>query len=295
MNNFTNDLTFFLAVVDNEYKKNSTKYHIISKADIDSFKDHLSSSSNYDIESGSEEIRLDGLFDPLMEPLIQSSLAHFLFIKKNDIPCKKGENGEDIPDLTAFHPNYIRFRFMDQLVTNKASIRLTSFKLLDFSPSTVLIDRKILMQKVRELIHNPKLEALVLFFIQKLQADGDKSERILGFGQTKPAKRIGLLYFLFMELYLVVIDDYIHERIHLLNCFWVRCLTTGLICFSDQKTIPKVVNILKLDGALPAWGLTAKVSTGTRGGRVLRPWRGKLYINIDGHLQWERPESIIDM
>jgi hypothetical protein len=62
------------------------------------------------------------------------------------------------------------------------------------------------------------------------------------------------------------------------------------------KSIRRKLNqILQLDCALPAWGLTAKVRTGTRGGRVLRPWRGKLYINIEGHLQWERPESRIDM
>ena len=170
----------------------------------------------------------------------------------------------------AFHPNYIRFRFMDHLVTNKASVTLGSFIFYDFSPSTVFIDRKKLMLKVVELVHNPRLEALVYFFVKKLQADGD---RILGFAQTKPTRRIGLLYFMLMDLYLEHLDLYIHEKMNNteFHCFWARCLNTGLMGFTDKKTIPKVVNMLKFDGALPAWGLTAKVRTGSRGGRVLRP------------------------
>ena len=30
--------------------------------------------------------------------------------------------------------------------------------------------------------------------------------------------------------------------------------------------VPKLKKILKMDSVLPAWGLTAKVNTGTRGG-----------------------------
>lgn len=34
------------------------------------------------------------LYDPIMEPLVQSSLAHFLYMKKNRIDFKGYENGE---------------------------------------------------------------------------------------------------------------------------------------------------------------------------------------------------------
>lgn len=209
------------------------------------------------------------------------------------------ENGEKLPDLMAFHPNYIRFAFMDNLIANKASVTLGSFKLYDFSPSTAFMDRDKLMQKVNELLQNPILEALLYSFVKKLQVDGDPLDRILGFVQTKtkPTRGIGLLYFILMDLYLEHVDYFIYETINKsgFNCFWARCLNTAIIGFTDKRTVPKFNKILKLDSVLPAWGLTAKVRTGTRGGRVLRPWQGKLYINMEGHLQWERPESLIDM
>lgn len=100
-----------------------------------------------------------------------------------------------------------------------------------------------------------------------------------------------------MDLYLEHLDYFIYETINKsgLNCFWSRCLNTAILGFTDKKTVFKLNDILQLHIVLPAWGLTAKVRSGTRGGRVLRPWQGKLYINTEGHLQWERPESIIEM
>lgn len=290
------ELALFFACLEHNYQLNSSEYPLISSIDRKNFKDRMTSFSNNGI---GEDIGSDMLYDPIMEPLVQSSLAHFLYMKKNCIDFKGYENGDNLPDIMPFHPNYIRFRFMDSLIANKASVTLGSFKLYDFSPSTTYMSRDKLMLKVDELLQNPIIKELVYSFFKKLQVDGDTLDRILGFVQTKtkPTRGIGLLYFILMDFYLEHVDHFIYESINKsgLNCFLGRCLNTAILGFTDKRTVPKLNKILLLDCALPAWGLTAKVRTGTRGGRVLRPWRGKLYINIEGHLQWERPESIIDM
>ncbi|WOL04761.1 hypothetical protein Cni_G13483 [Canna indica] len=146
--------------------------------DIKCFKDRMTSFSK-------DGIAGDMLYDPIMEPLVQSSLAHFLYIQKNRIDFKENENGDKLPDLKAFHPNYIRFAFLDDLIANKASVTLGSFKLYEFSPSAAFMDREKLLQKVNELLQNPILEALVYSFVKKLQVDGDPLNRILGFVKTK--------------------------------------------------------------------------------------------------------------
>ena len=53
--------------------------------------------------------------------------------------------------------------------------------------------------------------------------------------------------------------------------------------------------VFKQPVLLPGWGLSVKESSGSRDGRVLRPWRGKLYIDIEGHIRWEGPETIVDL
>lgn len=93
----------------------------------------------------------DMLYDPIMEPLIQSSLAHFLYMKKNNMDM---DIKDKIPDLKTFHPNYIRFQFMDNLIANKASVTLGSFKLYEFTPGTSSMDRGKLMLKVDALLQN---------------------------------------------------------------------------------------------------------------------------------------------
>ncbi|KAI4298082.1 hypothetical protein MLD38_040504 [Melastoma candidum] len=256
----------------------------------------MTSFSNNGIGGG---IGCDMLYDPIMEPLVQSSLAHFLYMKKNPIDFKEYENGDQLPDRMPFHPNYLRFQFLDTLIEKKASVTLGTFKLYDFSPSTTHMDRDKLMLKVNKLLQHSIIKELVYSFIHKIQVEVDAFDSILGFvpTKTKPTRGLGLLYFILIDLYLEYVDLYIYETInkYQLNCFWGRCLNTAILGFSDKKTVPKYKKILKLDSFFPACGLTAKERAGSRGGRVLRPFRGKLYINIDGHLQWERPESIIDM
>lgn len=77
--------------------------------------------------------------------------------------------------------------------------------------------------------------------------------------------------------------------------FWSRCLNTAILGFTEKEETQQFNKIINFDIVLPAWGLTAKVHSANKGGRVLRPWKGKIYINMEGRLQWERPESIIDM
>lgn len=76
----------------------------------------------------------DLLYDPVMEPLVQSSLAHFLFFQKHGIEIPTDENGVIVPNHNLFHPNSVRFEFLDDLIANNASVTLHSFKLLEFYP-----------------------------------------------------------------------------------------------------------------------------------------------------------------
>lgn len=229
------------------------------------------------------------IYDPIMEPLIQSSLAHFLYLKKN---------GMEMNDLNFYHPNYIRLSFLDNLVANKSSITLSYFRLYEFSPSTASIDREKFMFNIRKLLCNKTLMILVDSFVRKLQVDSDPLDRILEVVKKKwnPTRGLGILYFVLMDLYIEHVDLFIYETINKfeLNCFWARSLNFGLLGFTNHKNF-KENEILKLDHILPAWGLTAKVRSGSKGGRILRPLKGKLCINKEGLLQWDRPESIIDI
>jgi len=102
-----------------------------------------------------------------------------------------------------------------------------------------------------------------------------------------------------MDLYLDHFDSFIFEALNKselgLNTFWSRTLNTVIIGFTDKKTALRFSEVVQLNNILPAWGLTAKVLSASRNGRVLRPWSGKLYINSEGMLQWKRPESILEM
>jgi hypothetical protein len=100
-----------------------------------------------------------------------------------------------------------------------------------------------------------------------------------------------------MDLYLDNLDSFIFEALNqstlVLTTFWSRTLNTVIIVFTDQKTAVRFGEVVQLNNLLPAWGLSAKVLSASRNGRVLRPWNGKLYINSEGVVQWKRPESII--
>lgn len=175
-------MEFFFVVLEHNYKLNSSSYPMISSVDMNCFKDRMTSFSN----NGIGDIGHEMLYDPIMEPLVQSSLAHLLYMKKNSIPLKEYETGDKLPDLSVFHPNYIRFYFMDNLISNKASVTLGSFKHYFFSPSTACMNWDKLLQKVNELLQNPVLESLVhSFFVKELQVDGDPLNRTFGLVKTQ--------------------------------------------------------------------------------------------------------------
>lgn len=284
MEHLDSDLLLFYDIMDRHYQQNYSEYPLISSNDIKCFKDRITDLSNREIES----YDADMLYDPIMDSLVRSSLANLLYIKKNGI---------DFTHLDQFHPNYIRFQFLDNLIVTKSSVTIGYFKLLEFSPSTVSMDCGKLMLSVDALLRDPILNIMVETFVRKLQVDGGQLDRIVDFVKTKrkPTRGIGLLYFILMDLYLEHLDQFIHDTIKKsgLNCFWSRSLDTAILGFTDKKTAHLYNKVLQLHIVLPTWGLTAKVRSGTRGGRVLRPWNGKLYINTEGHIQWKRPESII--
>lgn len=108
------------------------------------------------LSDNESEVPADQLYDPLIEPLVQSALAHLLFMKD-----RKMEN----PNIKAFHPNFIRFDFIDQLVASKASVTLSSFHLLEIKPSAASMDKQKLIQKLEEMVQNRILRALVATFV----------------------------------------------------------------------------------------------------------------------------------
>lgn len=181
-------------------------------------------------------------------------------------------------DLKAYHPNYIRLGFMDNLIANKSSVTLSYFRFYEFYPSTASMDRDKLLFKVRQLLMNPTLILLVESFVRKLQVDSDPLARILDVVKSKknPTRGLGLLYFMFMDLYIEHIDFIMYESLHQFgsNGFWARCLNIGLLGFTNHKTFKE--NDM-LDLILPAWGLTAKVRSGSKGGKILRPLRSRIW------------------
>lgn len=164
---------------------------------------------------------------------------------------------------------------MDDLIANKASVTLGSFSLYELSPSTASMDRDKLMLKVDSLLLNPILRILVASFVKKLQVDGDPADRITGVVNTrrKPTRGMGLLYFILMDLYLEHLDSFIYETINQarLNCFWARCLDSAILGFTDKKAVLEFNEMFKLHIVLTAWGLMAKVRSGSKGGKILRP------------------------
>lgn len=107
-----------------------------------------------------------------------------------------------------------RFHFMEKLVAERSSISLGCFKLYEFSPSASCMGKKKLMFQIEEKNH-PILKKVGASIIGKQQAEGDPHERLFGFIQKKrsPTRGIGLLYFILMDIYLVLLDEIIYSAI----------------------------------------------------------------------------------
>jgi hypothetical protein len=179
-------------------------------------------------------------YDPIMDPLVQSSLVHFLYLSK----C-----GAERIDLNIFHPHYLRLSFIDSLVARKSTVTLGSFRLYELSPGSAPIDREKLIQKVDRLVNSRSLRNLVYFSVQKLQSKGDQLDRIQEFVQSQrnPNRDTSFIYLVLMDLYLEDLDSIIFEIISKtrLNIFWTRRLTTAFLGILDPKAA-KCNHLLKL-------------------------------------------------
>lgn len=179
-------------------------------------------------------------YDPIMDPLVQSSLVHFLYLSK----C-----GAERIDLNIFHPHYLRLSFIESLVARKSTVTLGSFRLYELSPGSAPIDREKLIQKVDRLVNSRSLRNLVYFSVQKLQSKGDQLDRIQEFVQSQrnPNRDTSFIYLVLMDLYLEDLDSIIFEIISKtrLNIFWTRRLTTAFLGILDPKAA-KCNHLLKL-------------------------------------------------
>ena len=70
------ELALFLACLEHNFQLNSSEYPLISSIDINNFQDLITSFSNNGIGGG---IGCDMLYDPIMEPLVQSWRTSFTF------------------------------------------------------------------------------------------------------------------------------------------------------------------------------------------------------------------------
>lgn len=166
------------------------------------------------------------LYDPIMCSFIQSSLAHFIYLRRYR---------KDVNELTdkeiPFNPNYIRYHFMDNVVSNKASLSLESFSHYEFSPGLTDMDMGRINHSINNLIEDTIIRDIAFSFVNKIQESGEAINRIRVLKKTKPSKVLGLLYFVFMDIYLDVLDDYINKAIvdSSINCFWCRSLNTAIL------------------------------------------------------------------
>lgn len=282
--NHMNHLQLLLDLMRREYKV-SMDYNSIDEVNIKRFEDRITDLSNHDVMKYE-----DGMYYPIMEPLVQSSLAHLLYILKHNI---------EFSSFKGYNPNDIRFRCIENLVHSKAHLTLCSIKFLTISPSTTSIDREKLMRKVNDLLKNPILHGMVEHFTKKLQIEGNQFERILDYQihEKDPTRGLGELYFILMDLYLEFLDYIVLDTIKKSGCnaFWWRCTNTAVMGYLDKQSALKLKRSLPLSEILSVWGLTAKVSSGTSGGRILRPFKGMLYLTPESHIQWERPSNLIEV
>lgn len=277
------ELDLFLKYVDLSFTEYAVEeFPMLSKRDVELWTDRMRSE---------KAINCSDMFSGGFEPLIRSAMAHFLY------HMKYYRVEEKTPELISYHPNFIRFTFMDKLIESKQSLLMGAFTTYEFSPGTSPIDKTILMLQINEIVHNHKLVSLIERLVLNLQKEGSQIDRIVGFVQSKKKhhRGIGWIYFILIDIYLPMIDRYIAEIIQKnnLTCFWERSLNTAIICSADRKTMLKSRELLDLDNILPAWGLRAKVRSGYQGGRVVRLWNGALFISKEAKLQWKRPDSIV--
>ncbi|KAE9584338.1 hypothetical protein Lalb_Chr00c21g0405601 (mitochondrion) [Lupinus albus] len=279
-------MDFFIMLIYQVYMAENPPFPLISDFDVGVFMDRMESMGYNECDVPDNQ-----LYDPIMEPLIRSALAHLLYIEKKSL---EGPNHSK-----AFHPNLFKLNFMEYLIASKGTVTFCAFRIFEFKPCSASMDKSKLILKVEALIPNPTIRRLLAIFINNLKIDKEEDpiDKIVGSVQSKKkaAKGRDYLYYILMDLYLEEFDPFIIDVLLKsdLKCIWERCLDTAFLGFSDEKRPYNLKDILQLQALLPAWGLTANVRSCIKGGRVIRPWNGKLYLNCEGRLQWVRPESTI--
>lgn len=96
------EMTLFISLIEEVYRDKSGEFSLISSVDVGGLVERINYLSDNEIDSVDNM-----LFDPIMDPLLQTTMAHFLYHKK------------EWNFIAAYHPNYLRFQFMDDLVSNK--------------------------------------------------------------------------------------------------------------------------------------------------------------------------------
>ena len=277
-NNPLNENNFFISLVEMLYKERKSDYPLISSNDVERFIQRIDSMVDYPDNN---------LYDPIVDPLVKTSLAHFLYLKKN---------GLSTVDINLFHPNLLRLNFIDNIVKDGRSYGYINLYEITLGTSTISTEK--IYDKIDNLVVNKYIKRILYYNVSKLQSKGDPLTIMLDYmssKKTNPFNGMGILYFIIMDLYLENLDNIFYESIQRLglNCMILRCLNTFFIGYPSKKDALNTMKNIDFDIILPAWGLFSKVRTASKGGKVLRPWKGKLSINHDGLLQWVRPESLV--
>lgn len=287
------EMNLFLDVLNLNYRHNRGLYYQeITPDDVEQIRKVLLPLSN-SIQDVIPEL------DPLVEPLISASMAHFLNILINGLHEGEWKVPEDYGKWN-YNPNSALYDHLDRVANKKESSYLGAIHLFEFAFSSATLDRDKMIRNMNYWIESPVLSALLSSFVGKLQIDGTTNERIKSFVKTRRSGRtrgLGLLYFIALERYLTVVDKYVTDSLaeHQIQGWWDRCLSTGVFGFRNRKAALKAHQLIALDKVLPAWGLSAKVSKTSKGGRVLRPYRGKLLIEAEGKLNWQHPKDVVDL
>lgn len=129
------ELDLFLIYVDLCFVEYAAEeFPMLSKKDLELWADRM---------RGENNINTSDMLSGGFEALIQSAMAHFLY------HLKYYRNEDKTPELISFHPNYIRFNFMDELVESKQTLSMGAFTTYELSPGTSPIDINILMLQIK--------------------------------------------------------------------------------------------------------------------------------------------------
>lgn len=284
------DLVVFL------HKEQKREFPLISHNDVARFVDKVKESLKGAVllkfdegDGGCYEESLE--FDHILDPLLKIATAHFLY--------HKAENLREI-DINLLNPNTLRFNFIDNLVRDKEDVEMGYFQLIELSPSASTMIKDMCITQIDEMLSESYIRGVIKYYVNKMHMDADPLKRInsvINDRRKSPFKGMGYLYFALMNLFLKHIDKIFEEYIetHAINCVRDRCLNTMFIGFPTENEAIRSLRKFNYSFFFPAWGLIGKIRSASKGGRVLRPWKGKLSLSHEGKLLWSRPETLLEM